>query len=159
MVPMTSEQLQFFTKQTERAVAKATRRVTQRATAGFLILLIGLGGQYYVGQQDLVARREIAQKQRTAIVHTGNAVAVAGCNRDFISTKALRGLLMSALSQTTAARKRGDISAEQYGRAKSFYTAQLANLPLPDCRPVAHLVSADPNKPTSIPTPLYEATQ
>lgn len=156
MVPMTSEQLQFFTDQTQRAVRKATNRVVRRASAGFLILLFGLGGQYYVGQQDLKSRREIAQKQREAIVHTGNAVAVAGCNRDFLSTKALRGLLSSALSQTGLAYKRGDITHAQLVRAEEFYSAQLKLLALPDCRPVTHLVSADPTKPIVVPDPMFE---
>lgn len=156
MAPMTPEQLQFFTDQTQRAVRLATKRVTRRASAGFLILLLGLGGQYYVGQQDLVHRRDIAQKQRAAIVTTGNAVAVTGCNRDFVSTKALRGLLTSALAQTKDARKRGDITEIQYTRAQTFYSKQLSLLVLPDCRPVTHLVSADPNKPIAVPTPLHE---
>lgn len=159
MAPMTPEQLKFFSEQTERAVHLATKRVVRRATAGFMILLLGLGGQYYVGQQDLSARREVAQQQRSTIVKTGNAVAVAGCNRDFATTKVLRGLLSSAQAQTDAAFKRGDITAAQLARSKNFYTTQLGLLVLPDCRPVAHFVSADPTKDVVVPTPLYEVAK
>ena len=153
---LTPEQLKFFTDQTERAVHKATSRIVRRATIGFLILLGGLGGQYYVGQHDLEARRTVAQQQRASIVRTGNAVAVSGCNRDFLSAKALRGLLMSATSEVDAAHRRGDITKTQFERAKAFYAAQLALLPLPDCRPVAHFVTSDPDKSILIPTPLHK---
>jgi hypothetical protein len=121
------------------------------ALLGFVVLTFGILGA-------ITASSNQAKDSRNAVVQSGRAVSVAGCNRDFINARSVRGVLIAAQAQTRLNEKRGIITASQAADAQAFYDEQLARLTLPDCRKAMKIVTGDPNKTTKIPTPLYETT-
>lgn len=153
--PLNLEQLAFFTAQTERAVKKGVRYYRNRAMVGFVALLIGLGGAFYAQSEDRADRRAEADGQREAIVTSGRALAVDGCNRDFRDREGLRNVLIAAQVSIPTSLERGDITKRQAEFALNFYAEQLRRLPLPDCRDARGLLTADPNEVPAIPTPLF----
>lgn len=153
--PLTEEQLAFFTAQTEHAVNKTVRHVVRRATVGFLILASGLGLALHQNAQEQGHRRAAGVEARQAVVHSGRAVAVDGCNRDFRTISSLRGILASSISIQRRAHERGQISDAQYKLGKKFYVKQLARLRLPDCRLAEHLLTDSPSVPLPDIVPLY----
>lgn len=152
MTPLSSDQLEFFTEQTRRAVHKAVGRYVKGAVIGFLILLMGLGLAMHQSSAD-------NNNQRQAIVQSGRAVAVASCNGRYQDREGLRNLLISAERTIPAEVKRGNITESQAQRAKEFYDSQLGRLRLPDCRIAAHAISSDPNREIRVPVPLHPPEQ
>lgn len=149
--PLTEDQLAFLSEQTRRAAKHATRRYAQGAILGFLILLFGIG-------YNFVDYREASNDSRAAIVQSGKTVAVDGCNRDFNSISALRGLLTSAQAAQAEAVKRGDIpkpTPERQKLADDFYADQLKKIELPDCREAEKVLTDDPDIAPEIPEPRY----
>lgn len=124
------------------------KRYARAALAGFLILAIGIGGAIYSGDVH-------SNDARKAVVKSGQAVSVAGCNRDFSTITSLRGILIKSAAFQKAQHDKGKISDEDYKASRDFYRDQLAALPLPDCRLAQHTLSDDPNKPVNVPFPRY----
>lgn len=120
----------------------------RKATVGFLILLAGVGFTQYSSDQ-------VGRESRDAIVQSGRALAVDGCNRDFNSIQRLRSLLQSAQSAQRRAFLKGQVTPTQYAEGVKFYTEQLAQTPLPDCRHARNILTDDPSKPIQVPTPLH----
>lgn len=142
---MTQEQLDFFTEQTLRAVKKATRRDRRTAIVGFLVLLVGLA-------LALSTSARQADRTREAVVTSGRAVAVEGCNRDFVDRQDFRSLLERL---KTASESNKTTTPEQKQQAVVFYDAQLKRFVLPDCRKSAALLTDDPNAQIPIIAPYF----
>lgn len=106
------------------------------ALLAFLVLTLAMG---YV----------IASIQTTANDYRENLAraVVTGCNRDFKTTTALKGILVASRESTRA-------QSTDTKRSEAFYKEQIEKLILPDCRIVAKLV----RQTTGIvdPVPLFE---
>lgn len=154
--PLTEAQLAYLTHQTERAAAKAARkesrlvlrRYVRGAVVAFLILLAGIGGSFYAQGTDSSA-------SSTAIVQSGRAISVDGCNRDFHTIGKVRSVFMRSALFLRGQYERGDISLEAYERGVRYYSQQLATFPLPDCRAALTVVTDDPDAPIRVPVPLH----
>lgn len=148
---LTQAQLDYFTEQTRLAVNKSLRKYVRGAIVGFLVLAFGFG---YALHENSVTSNE----GREAVVNSGKAVSVAGCNRDFRATERARGLLIRAQDATTRQHEAGKIPDDQFKEAQDFYAKELSKNPLPDCRKVEVALTDDPNAPISIPPALYPKT-
>ncbi len=147
--PLSYEQIDMIASHTERAARKALRKYTVSAIAGFLILLGGIG---LVRWED--TRRSNASSE--TIVESGNAVAVAACNRDFDTIGILRGVLLAGAEIQVVAAKRGDITRAQAEASAEFYTKQLTLLKQPDCRKSLRVLTDNPDaRPIQVPTPKF----
>lgn len=138
----------YLDKQREARTARHFKRFRNSALAGFLVLAGGIGGAFYTSQTD-------SDASRSAIVTSGRAVSVSGCNRDFHTVNTLRGILLRAQAFQAAARERGDITQAAFERGNAYYAEQLAALRPVDCRPSADVVTDDPNKTTHVPVPEH----
>lgn len=145
---LTKAQLDYFSEQTERAVRKALRRYVRGAVIGFLVLAVGLG-------IALHANATTSNHARQAVVNSGRAVTVAGCNRDYRATQRFRGLLTRAQATTAVQHKQHKITDQQFADAQNFYRTELAKLPLPDCRKVEVILTDNPDAPIVIPPALH----
>lgn len=151
MAPFTPEQIEQIAREVDHGVRKGVRAVVCKARIGFLLLFLGVAVGFYVDSQH-------AQDARTAIVNSGRAVSVSGCNRDFRSITNDHNLLRAAERELRAAYKAQEqpISKAQFDNAVRFYREQIEANPLPDCRKAREVVTDDPSKdPDSIPKPLY----
>ncbi len=154
-----AEQVRETSERRSEVVARGVLRTFQRrAVVGFVVLAAGLvGGQYSGFKQQENARKDrtaIANAQRQAIVDSGNAVAIAGCNQDFRDREATRGVLEDAREQLRKNKNR--IPAQDYNEAIAFYQDELDNkLPLPDCRAAGHILTTNPKKVVAPELPLY----
>lgn len=150
VTPMTEDQLALMSHHTERAVTRALHRWRIGATTGFLILLIGVAGAFAVNNRD----QRIA---RDAIIKSGSVVAVDGCNARYHDRAALRAIfirLQTAVLQQ-AQNENIPVSSRRVQFALEFYRDQLQRLPLPDCRPTAHILTDQPYPPVRVPTPKH----
>lgn len=158
--PLTEEQLRFFTEQTRRVVDRevegALKRYVSGAVVAYVILVAALGYILYSDSHQRDERRADSVAARHQIVNTGNAVALAGCNRDFRTITSLRAVLINAKGFQKAALKRGDVNKEQYDRTVVYYKAQLKKLQVPDCRAAAHTVTDNPSRRVTLEAPLYK---
>jgi hypothetical protein len=145
---MTVEQLDFFTEQTQRAVRKATRRDRAVNRIAYVILTAGLVVSLFV------AGREGAKAQ-DAVVSSGRAVAVEGCNRDFEDRVRFRDLLQRLKAASEAAARQGRTTPEQRDAAVAFYDRELKRFGLPDCRKSANLLTSDPEDSVPNIAPFY----
>jgi len=146
--PLSDAQIAFFAEQNRLAAERASKRTIRQALVGYLILGLGVLGMYLNGQS-------VSSTERAAVVDSGTAAVVAGCNRDFNGTQRLRSLLEHADDAVTAQQKAGKVTAAQAADAHDFYAAELAKIPLPDCRKAQFVLTDDPEKPIVIPTPLH----
>lgn len=148
---LTEEQLAFFTEQTRRAVHKSVRKVVLTAASGYVVLLVGLiiafGANANTSEQSEANQREA----RVAIVDSGRAVAVDGCNRDFRNTDKFRGLLVRLKVATTLNAAQ---PPAQRKAAISFYNTTIADQKYPNCSAARSIITDDPTKPIVVPRPL-----
>lgn len=151
---MTEEQLFFFTSQTERAVEKGVRegvrQYRNRALQGFVLLVVGLICLTWFQSHETSQRRALAAGQRDAIVKSGRAVALTGCNRDFKTAQAFQATIEAVRE---AAKRRPD-SIER-ANALHFWDEVLRISPLPDCRMAENVVTQDPHRPIVRIDPFY----
>lgn len=163
---ITPDEARWYSQQRQQdidiAVQRTSRHLMRRALTGFLILLVGLLVAFYTNQQQYGIskdqyrdNRKTAIAQRQAIVVSGRAVSVDGCNRDFNTITKLRGVLIASKDFARSAYKEGSISRDRYSRSIQFYNNQLAELRLPDCRKAKTIVNQDPRTPVRIPVPRY----
>lgn len=144
---LTLEQLEFFTEQTRRAVAKAQRRGILGALIGFLILFSG----------SMLAYRtavEVAEDGRANVTHASQYVSVRGCNRDFRTISEIRGIMIASQLLMEDQWRRKEISEDRYVAAKAFYGSRLERLQLPDCR-VPLIVLDKQGKRVPLPSPKF----
>lgn len=116
---------------------------------GYIILFLGVLGAYWV---DYGHNRDA----REAIVASGNAVAVEGCNRDFDNAKARIESARLSLEQLEANRRRGIVEDEDYRRTKRAYMRLIASIKVPDCRDVVNVITDEPTAYDGTPAPKYE---
>lgn len=153
MVTMTEEQLGALIK-------RALKSFSKKATAGFLVLLIGVGVNSYFGQHyNTVARERDAKttmRASQAIVRSGNLVAVDGCNREYRSTQGLRDIVSHGADAVKRQHSQGLLTSEQERKSLAFYQELNEKLVLPDCRDAAKILSIDPKKVQTPPArPLH----
>lgn len=151
----TEDQLHYLRVSRQRAVHEALTRYIKGGMVAYVILVAALGYVLYADKQQSVERRQDGIAARQQIVATGNAVALAGCNRDFRTITALRAVLTNAAAFQRAALRRGDITQEQFDRTVIYYRVQLKKLNLPDCRIAAHTVTDNPQRRVTLQKPLY----
>ena len=151
--PMTQEQLEWISRQTSRAVNKAVEnamRVYSRvALSGFIILLLGLA-------LTVTVMQNYDKDSRKAIVDSGRAVSVAGCNRDFESISRDRTLLARGRANLAKQHDHGEITDAAFARGDKFYEDELRNYQLPDCREALNLLTDNPDEPIYVPEPRYQ---
>lgn len=147
---LSAEDVQWMREGVRRESRKAVKRYRRDALAGFLILVIGISLVFWV------ARNDNAESQH-AIVQSGRAVSVDGCNRDFRDRQKFRALLLKLEDVTRASAKAGRASPDQVKQAIAFYDSQLKAFSLPDCRAAANVVTNDPARTVHVPKPLTPA--
>lgn len=153
--PFTQEQIEWLAEREaalsglhEKRERAHFHRFRNAALTGFLILVVGLGASFYTQGQDNA-------DGRTAIVQSGRAVSVDGCNRDFVTTERFRNLLLRGQAAQKRALAEGDITQRQYDLGTKFYARELRLTPLPDCRESLEVVTDDPEAEVTVPEPLY----
>lgn len=147
--PLTEEQLHWIEQQTIAAAEKAGKYVWKRAIWGFVVFVVALilvAG--YNNHQNTVSR--------DAIVQSGQAVAVDGCNRDYQDRVQFRGLLERLKEASKVSYQSGRTTKDQYDTAVDFYDDQLKKFALPDCRDAENLLTSDPNKDLPVIKPYYQ---
>jgi hypothetical protein len=150
---LTEEQLALISEWSARGVRHGVHRYARRAVIGFAILL---AANIYVWRDSNTNNSDA----RNAIVDSGKVVSVAGCNRDYRSISALRGVLTTADRLQARAIKQGDIrvTPKQRATAHKFYTDQLNNIKLPDCRAAESILTSETGDVPPAPKPLYPPT-
>lgn len=137
----------------------ALKVYTRRSLVGFLILLAAFVYAVHSSNSDSAAgRKALAESSRAsaaAIVSSGRALAVDSCNRDFLSTGRLRGLLLRAEAEIPKAVKKRRLTPEEAKDALAFYDKELTRIPLPDCRRAKGILTDDPREPVRQPVPLH----
>lgn len=154
-VPFTEEQVTWLEESRRQSVRGAVRKYRNEALVGYFVLLIGIAVVFGFQRHETHNRVQQGVAQRDAIVRSGTAVAVDGCNRDFHTIRGTRHVLEDAREFQRAQHKKGLITDEQYQRANDFYSTQLAHIPLPDCRLAEKIITQNPDKPVTVPTPLH----
>lgn len=143
--PLTEEQIEWFATAQARAVHKGVRRALAGAFVGYVILFAGTMGVWLNGQH-------VGNEERSAIVDSGKAVAVDGCNRDFNKFEGIFTRLNAASHEQYMA---GVISYQARVKARTFYEGELAALP--DCREAEKILTSDPDEQVRIPVPRFPA--
>lgn len=154
--PLTQEQLEWVVEQThltaERAGREGARGVRKWATIGYVTLVLGLIFVQQVGNNT-------SEKERSAIVDSGRAVSVDGCNRDYREDVRIRDVFLTSQSIVKARLKAGESPDPANDRKViQFYDAQLAAFELPDCRKAESLLTSDPDKFVPNIDPFYEGS-
>lgn len=144
--PVSEEQIKLFAELSAETTRLSLRRYVRRMTVGFLILLAGTAAQHVVSSHD-------ASVARNAIVKSGTAVAVDGCNARYDDRQSIRGIFLTleALNVRNATHQ----PAEAVQDAQEFYEGQLDKLPLPDCRKQQHILTDTPYPAIKIPVPKH----
>jgi hypothetical protein len=136
---MTIEQLHFFTEQTRRAVRKSMRIYTRSALLGFVILLVGVG-------VALSTAARTGDDARQSIVQSGKAIAVEGCNRDYVDRQNFRVTLEVFAA---AAKRQGNQDSIRFWRDVIALNPQL------DCRKAQEILTDDPDATIPVIPPYY----
>lgn len=144
VVPLTSGQQRYL----DERIATALRGYVRKATAGFVILTIGLVTGFTINENH-------AQDSREAVVKSAQAAAVLGCNRDFGQAQRERQNIRDDAAQIGLFVKEGTITQAQGERAHERSKEKIANTPIPDCRTPLSILTSDPDDPIVIPVPLY----
>lgn len=153
---MTMEQLDFFTEQTERAVEKGVkegvRQYRNRAVQGFVLLLVGLMVLTYFQADAADDQKQARDDQQAALVASGRAVAVDGCNRDFVTAQSFRATITRLKEATQGRADQAPAATEE---AVKFYQSVLDISPLPDCRDAENVITDNPEAPVLNVQPYY----
>ncbi len=153
--PMTEEQLEWISEQTERATRKALRHWARRATVGFVVLAAGIGAAFYNDASNEDAQQTRNAEARKTIVDSGRAIAVEACNRDYRTTVELRAILDRAARVQKANFNEGTINRRTWDRLDAHLTKALIRLRVPDCREAREVLTQNPDERIIIPAPLY----
>jgi hypothetical protein len=156
---MTAEQLEFFTEQTERAVDKGVRRgVKQYRNNALIAFVLLFAGFLYNANNNRIQDRDSERANadgRAAIVQSGDAVAIDGCNRAYEERLKIRDVFQNSKRLVQSRVNQGLGSADDAKAAIDFYDQQLESFKLPDCRKAASLLTDDPSKPIPMIEPWY----
>ena len=124
-------------------------RYVRGSVTGYLILFAGLlGSVWYTANES--------HNSNKAIVRSGSAVEVDGCNRDFTSMTVQLDTIRSRRTNLILLTKPEDKGAgyRQALRNLSNNESQL-EAAIPDCRDAAKVVTDDPSSVTVTPPPLH----
>lgn len=127
---------------------QALRRYRTGALTGFVILTLGLLGAVGVSEHHNA-------KARQAVLDSGRAVAVVGCNRDFQQGAELRAIIKQGRDQIQQYVQEGTLTQAQADRSIKASNEALERLPLPDCRRVGDQLTSDPDEDIRVPEALY----
>ncbi len=131
----------------------------RNAVIGFLILLFGLGFVQWDNNKTAAnARKDIAAQSvqaDRAIVKSGRAVSVAGCNRDFDTIASLRKQIRIGLRRIDRLEADGTYTKAQADAGREAQTRFLREYKLPDCRSALDIVTDNPRKLGPTPPPKY----
>lgn len=152
----TDAELAEIRQESKAGTAKALAGYVKGALVGFLLLLFGVGyGLHNNTNVAKAGRTGLAQQQR-AIVLSGQAVSVEGCNRDFRTGQQQIKFYSRARFTNLRNYKQSKLTYKQYRVGDKFYSDAIADVILPDCRKVKDILTLDtPNKPVRVQTPLY----
>lgn len=145
--PFTPEQKKWLEESRKRSVDHAVRRYVVSATIGFVILL---GANIFVWQ----TANSQNTASREAIVDSGKTVSIAGCNRDYRSTQALRSILQTSDDFNQAAAKKGEITQAQADVAHKYYQRFIRSIPLPNCKEAGEILTSESGDVPPAPKPL-----
>lgn len=149
---MTEEQLNFFTEQTHRAVNEALRRYQRRAILGFLILFVG----FLFNAHNNSTQFNQLDDARQAVVDSGRAVSIDGCNRDYAEDVRIRDVFYNSRRIVKARIRTGQSPNPTADRlAIRFYNEQLRHFKLPDCRKAENIITDNPDVPVGLPKPFW----
>lgn len=155
----TSPHEEVIERRCRKAVKDAVRAYQRNAIIGFLILLAGIGGAIYLdGQHNSDQREQIlsqGQQQDKAIVASGDAVAVAGCNRDYRTIDSLRDELERSLLRIDSLEADGTYSKHQADVGREATRDILARYKLPDCRRADDILTTKPGEVPTAPEARY----
>lgn len=134
-------------------------RISNPQLAAFVILFAGFAGSLILNNNFQTQTTNKVQKQavasRNAIVKSGDAIAVQGCNRDFNTISILRAQLKDNLNRIDALVADGTYSHRQGKEAKRSINTLLAKYRLPDCRIADDILTGNPKDKIVVPTPRY----
>lgn len=147
--PFTKEQLDWISNEVRHSANKVLRNWVIGGTIAFVLILIGLIVAFHVDAQH-------NEESRKAIVNSGRAVSVAGCNRDYDSIQKLRGIIIASRPQLKTYYEEGSLTRAQYLRALDNIQKQLKDYPLPDCRRSLKVLTDDEDATVVIPEPKYQ---
>ena len=147
--PQNHEEFFKWIEDSTRRAAREALRIYVRGTAAAVAAL--LAALVFVFLSDNAQR----SSARQAIVDSGDAVSVSGCNRDFTTIMTLRGVLSASQEARKTLYERGALGKDEYETGKQFFTKQLILLELPDCRDSLHVLTDDPNAEIVVPTPRF----
>jgi hypothetical protein len=154
--PFTPEELTVIRQEASAGTRKALAAYVRGALVGFVLLAVGVGYGLHDNTQVAKDGRAGLAQQQSAIVLSGQAVSVEGCNRDFRSAQQQQGLFTRLRASNLRAYKAGRINYTQYRSGDKFYADEYRHIVLPDCRKVKSLLTLDtPNHPIAVETPLY----
>ena len=146
--PFTDDQVRYLEEGRRESVRRAVHHYRNQALVGFLLLLTGFGVNTYIDRQD-------TQSQQDALVSSAKAVAVDGCNRDFVDRARFRNLLERLKDSARLSYRAGRTTQEQYETAVLFYDSQLREFSLLDCRDAEALLTTDKTNQSEPPKPYY----
>ena len=141
------ELLEWIEDSTHRAASKALRRYVIGCTTAFLLLLGASGFNYYDSHRQ-------SDQARGAIVQSGSAVSVSGCNRDFRTITSLRLVLTDAKALYEDSLKAGKLTQAEYERGVQYYDDQLERLALPNCHDAGKILTDTPSRAPDVPEAL-----
>lgn len=126
------------------------------ALVGYIVLGVGLVTGFLVNEDHNQAARE-------AVVKSGQAVAIVGCNRDYDQAvrfrHGLRDDRRESLKQLALFVREGTLTEAQGRRAFRVTNKQtrerLDQTPLPDCRAPLSILTGDPDADIFVPDPKY----
>jgi hypothetical protein len=143
----------------DTAVRHALAAYSRRAIIGFVILAVGIGLAVKVESDHNADQREQIVNQgeqaQQSIVVSGDAIAVAGCNRDYDTIDTLRDELERSLVRIDLLEKEGTYTPRQAQVGRDATKDILKRYKLPDCRFADDVLTANPGKPTTVPEPRY----
>ena len=129
-------------------VQKEFRHCRRQATVAFVILTVGIIAAFAI-------RVDESKQRDAAIVKSGTAIIVEGCNRDYTTIQAARAAVARARANTRRLEKSGAITPAEADAGQDQYDFALTKLVLPDCVAASKILSSDPGKaPAAQPTPL-----
>lgn len=146
---LSQAQRDFIQEHSQTTAVAAVRSYTRAAMVGFVLLLGGVGYTLYDA-------RQFSNESRDAIVNSGRAVAIDGCNRDFESSQRFTKLLIRADKASASDRKAGNITAAVRLHAKEFYANEIRESSrFPDCRNAASVITDNIDATVRLPVPRF----
>jgi hypothetical protein len=146
---LTPEQIDFFSRQTERAVKKALRYHARRAAVAYTLVLAAAAYSVYNVHTTGAAGRD-------AIVISARNVATDSCNARFRQQEVLRDLIRSGRSAIKQYVAEGTLTPAQGKRALAENARSIERLRLPDCRVVGNIITDDiEDLQPGVPPPLF----